>query len=384
MRFDVVIGGAGPVGLCLARALAEQGRRVAVVDRHPRAALEAPAFDGREIALTHASRQLLEALSVWPRLDAETISPLRQARVQDGVSPFALDIGAERGQDAPLGWLVANHRLRRAACEAALAHPGVTLLDSAGVAGLRRHPDQVEATLEDGLALHAELLVAADGRLSALRRQLGVGAELHELGRSMLVCHVAHEQADQGVALEWFAYGATLALLPLTGDVSSLVLTLTPQRAAAMLRLDEDAFSAEVTRLCEGRLGAMRLFSTRHVYPLVSTYARRLAGARFALAGDAAVGMHPVTAHGFNFGLGGVGRLAQALDGQDDAGALAPLQAYARAHRRATWPLYAATQLVARLYTDERPAARLLRGGALRLVAAVTPFRHALQQHLQR
>lgn len=384
MRFDVVVGGAGPVGLCLARALAGQGRRVAVVDRQPRAALAAPAFDGREIALTHASRQLLEALSVWPRLEAETISPLRQARVQDGASPFALEIGGAPGQDAPLGWLVANHRLRRAAFEAALAHPGVTLLDGAGVAGLRRHPDLVEATLEDGLTLHADLLVAADGRLSALRRQLGVGAELHQLGRSMLVCHVAHEQPHQGVALEWFAYGATVALLPLTGDVSSLVLTLTPQRAATMQRLDEDAFSGEVARLCEGRLCALRLASTRHVYPLVSTYARRLAGARFALAGDAAVGMHPVTAHGFNFGLAGVGRLARALDGQDDPGALAPLQAYARAHRRATWPLYAATQLVARLYTDERPAARLLRGGALRLAAAVPPFRHALRHHLQR
>lgn len=383
MRFDVVIGGAGPVGLCLARALAAQGRRVAVVDRQPRAALEAPAFDGREIALTHASRQLLEALSVWPRLDAQTISPLRQARVQDGVSPFALDIGGGQGQDAPLGWLVANHRLRQAAFEAALAHPGVTLLDGAGVACLRRHPDRVEATLDDGLVLQADLLVAADGRLSALRRQLGVGAELHELGRSMLVCHVAHAQPHHGVALEWFAYGATVALLPLTGAVSSLVLTLSPQRAAAMLQLDETAFSAEVSRLCEGRLGAMRMASTRHVYPLVSSYARRLAGARFALAGDAAVGMHPVTAHGFNFGLGGVGRLADALDGHADAGAPAPLQAYARAHRRATWPLYAATQLVARLYADERPGARLLRGGALRLAAAVPPFRQALQHHLQ-
>ncbi|WCE04664.1 5-demethoxyubiquinol-8 5-hydroxylase UbiM [Pseudoxanthomonas sp. JBR18] len=382
MQVDVVVGGGGPVGLCLARALAQQGRTVAVVERQPRTALAAPAFDGREIALTHASRRLLDRLQVWSRLDAGTIAPLCQARVQDGASPFALAIGGEADTGQPLGWLVANHRIRQAAYEAALDQPGVSVLDDVGVAALRRELERVVVTLDDGRLLHTRLLVAADGRLSGLRRQLGVGAELHELGRSMLVCHVAHARPHHGVALEWFAYGGTVALLPLVGDSSSLVLTLAPQQAAAMMALDPTAFAEEVTGLCEERLGAMRLASSRHLYPLVSSYARRLAGPRFALAGDAAVGMHPVTAHGFNFGLAGVERLAAALEGAADPGASPPLQAFARAHRRATWPLYAATQLVARLYTDERPGARLLRRGALR-VAAMPAFRQALRRHLQ-
>ncbi|SEK66019.1 Ubiquinone biosynthesis hydroxylase, UbiH/UbiF/VisC/COQ6 family [Pseudoxanthomonas sp. GM95] len=383
MQFDVVIGGGGPVGLCLAQALAAQGRRVAVVERQPRQVLAEPAFDGREIALTHASRRLLEQLGIWSRLDAATLSPLRQARVQDGASPFALNIAADKRDGEPLGWLVANHRIRRAAFEAVAAQSGITLLDGSSIASLQRGRDHVEATLDDGRRLQAKLLIAADGRLSALRRQLGVGAELHDLGRSMLVCHVAHAKPHHGIALEWFAYGATVALLPLVGNTSSLVLTLSPQRAEALRALDDVAFAAEVTRLCEGRLGAMRPASSRHLYPLLSTYARRLAGPRFALAGDAAIGMHPVNAHGFNFGLAGVERLVEALAGQADPGAEGPLRAFAGAHRRATWPLYAATQLVARLYTNERPAARLLRGGALRLAAAVPPFRQALRMHLQ-
>ncbi|HEX7770206.1 MAG TPA: FAD-dependent oxidoreductase, partial [Dokdonella sp.] len=73
MKHDIAIIGAGPVGLCLARALALQGLHVAVVERQPRAALAEPAFDGREIALTHASMRLLGELGVWGRIPADQV-----------------------------------------------------------------------------------------------------------------------------------------------------------------------------------------------------------------------------------------------------------------------------------------------------------------------
>lgn len=384
---DVLIVGAGPAGLALATALARTGRRVRVLEQQPLAAVQAPQPDGREIALTHRARRILESLGHWQRLPAGEISPLREARVSSGTSPFVLPFSAQReGHDA-LGWLVPNWRLREAAYAAAAAEPGVTVEGDARVTGLAR--DANGATLEvAGPAsprspLRAPLVVAADSRFSATRRLAGIGASSLDFGRVAIVAPLAHEAEHGGVAHECFRYGHTLATLPMAGRVSSAVLTLKADEAPAWLALDDAAFAARIEAQLGGRLGAMRPAGPRHHYPLVAVYAQRFAGPRFALVGDAAVGMHPVTAHGYNFGLYGVEVLARELAPVKDAAGLArALAAYESEHRRVTWPIYTGTNAIVRLFTDDRPPAKLLRGAVLRAARALPPVREMIARQL--
>jgi 2-polyprenyl-6-methoxyphenol hydroxylase-like FAD-dependent oxidoreductase len=134
------------------------------------------------------------------------------------------------------------------------------------------------------------------------------------------------------------------------------------------------------------RLGAMQLESSRHVYPLVGVYAHRFVGQRFAVAGDAAVGMHPVTAHGFNLGLASVERLSElastARAQGRDLGGDALLARYQRRHRAGSLPLYLATATVVRVFTDDRPPVRKLRETILRAGQQLRPFRRLLAAHL--
>lgn len=101
MSPDIVIVGAGPAGLCLARALSGHGLSIVVLERQAEQALAEPAFDGREIALTHGSQALLERLGLWARLPAEDVAVLRDAQVFNGPSLFALKIRASK--PAPSG-----------------------------------------------------------------------------------------------------------------------------------------------------------------------------------------------------------------------------------------------------------------------------------------
>jgi ubiquinone biosynthesis UbiH/UbiF/VisC/COQ6 family hydroxylase len=209
---------------------------------------------------------------------------------------------------------------------------------------------------------------------------------MRDFGKSMLVARVGHEKPHDGIATEWFGRGQTVAMLPLRGDVSSIVLTLSAREIADLMEMAPEAFSADVTRRTDARWGALTLAGTRHAYPLVTTYAMRFVGTRFALIGDAAVGMHPVTAHGFNFGLAGAQRLAEqvraALARRRDIADPGGLLRYEMAHRRATFPLYAATNTIASLYTDDRAPARALRGAVLRLGAALSPVRRLVTAQL--
>ncbi|WP_152224057.1 5-demethoxyubiquinol-8 5-hydroxylase UbiM [Pseudomonas sp. SCB32] len=386
MHVDIAIVGAGPAGLCLARSLSGNGLSVLLIERQPLASLAEPAEDGREIALTHASRAELQRLGMWSRIDPQEISPLRDAQVLNGSSLFALRIEAGQAGAEQLGYFVANQVIRRVAFDAVHECPDVSLVCGRALRSLRMERDGVQLTLDNDSVVRARLLVAADSRFSETRRMLGIGASMEDFGKTMMVCRMAHERPHHNVAWEWFGYGQTLALLPVNGDRSSVVLTLPQREMAPLLELDETAFAHEMERRFDRRLGAMQLLGPRHTYPLVGVFADRFVGPRSALIGDAAVGMHPVTAHGFNFGLQSQRRLAAEVlsthrRGGDIGGAW-PLRRYATAHRLATWPLYQATRLIVGMYTDPRPPVRLLRNAGLRLAQGLPPLRQVIARHL--
>ena len=391
MQFDIVVVGAGPAGLAFAASLAGSGLRLALIEKQPEAALAEPGFDGREIALTHLSMTLLRRLGAWERIPAADISPLREARVLNGISSFALRFDAGSAGDGPLGVLVPNHLIRRSIYQVATALPEVTLLAGQTVASVQTSAQGASVGLADGRSLSARLVVAADTRFSETRRRMGIPATMQDFGKSMLVCRMAHDRPHQGIATEWFGYGQTFAILPLNGDasagdVSGVVLTLPAREMDQVMALEGAAFDADITRRYRHRLGTMRLVSTRHVYPLVGVFAQRFVATRFALVGDAAVGMHPVTAHGFNLGLRGADSLAREISdaigrGRDVADRRA-LARYQADHMRASRPLYLATNATALFYTDDRLPARVLRAAALRLGGRLAPFRRAVVERL--
>lgn len=399
MQFDILISGAGPAGLCMAQALTGAGLRIGVIEPQAEAALANPAFDGREIALTQKSAGLLRHLGLWSRIEADVpaaFSPLRDAQVFNGVSRRALTISHTLTAHGELGWLVSNHHIRRAAWAAVrdsiARHGDITLITGDAVARPQPDAGQMRVTLASGANHTARLLLAADSRFSPTRRAAGIGASQHDFGRTMLVCEMTHDVPHHHVAWEWFGHDQTLALLPMNGDATggahraSVVLTLPHAQIEAMQALDDDAFSADLTRRFEQRLGAMRLASTRHIYPLVGVYPHRLVAERLACVGDAAVGMHPVTAHGFNFGLLGVDTLAHELlaahRGGQDIGAAPVLARYQRRHRLATRPLYEITRAIATLYTRDSRPAHLLRDAALHLAECLPPFKRAVAASL--
>ena len=146
--------------------------------------------------------------------------------------------------------------------------------------------------------------------------------------------------------------------------------------------MDTTAFTNDIAQRLQYQFGEMALVSARFSYPLVSVYADRFIADRFALIGDAAVGMHPVTAHGFNLGLLGAETLAKQIADADDAGSKKALVRFEQRHQRATLPLYLGTNAIAKLYADNRIAARVIRNAGLRLTNTFKPIKRKIIQRL--
>lgn len=384
---DVLIVGAGPAGLALACSLADAGLHSIVLEQAPLAALADPPEDGRDIALTHRSRRLLQSLGLWDRLPTEEVALLKQAHVISGHSPVVLPFDARADGHDNLGWLVPNHRIRAACFAGAQARADhITLHGEARVVALQRNREAATLTLADGRTLRAPLVVAADSRFSGLRKMAGIGARMHDFGRTAIVCRMAHELDHDGIAHECFLRGHTLAILPMAGRQASAVWTVSTDGAAAIQALSDADFAQAVADEFGHKLGAMQTAGTRHAYPLVAVYADRFWAERFVLIGDAAVGMHPVTAHGYNFGLYGIEGLTRELTAAHragrDLGDPQALQAYARAHRATTWPIYLGTNAIVQLFTNDRPAAHLLRNAIVRVSRYLPPLRAAISRQL--
>lgn len=386
MTHDIIVVGAGPAGLSFACSLAATGLRIAVVEKQPKQSLIDPVFDGRDIALTHQSVRILKELGVWARLLVDDISPIREAKVIDGRSAYSLNFDTRDESVEALGYLVSNHHIRKALYDETLTVDTVEIVAGTPVTSVTTDIDGAHVVMADNRDLRASLVVAADSRFSETRRMLGIPASMHDFGRVCIVCRMGHDFAHNGIAFECFHYGRTLAVLPLSGNESSIVITAPMSARNSIMDMPEDQFSEDTRHRFGNRYGEMRLLTKRFAYPLVAVHAKRFFATRFALIGDAAVGMHPVTAHGFNLGLSGQEILAkaviQATRQGTDIGNSRILERFDTRHKRTTRPIYHGTNAIVRMFTDDRASAKLLRQLTLRLANNFPPIKQAIRHRL--
>jgi ubiquinone biosynthesis UbiH/UbiF/VisC/COQ6 family hydroxylase len=377
--YDIVIVGAGPAGLSFACLASEHGLKIALIDQQGEELLAAPPSDGRDIALTHRSIQILKKIGAWSNIAVEDIAAIKRACVKNADQSYVLNFDHDRTGRTALGYLVSNHIIRAALYRAAKTRENVEFVTGATAMDLKLGPSIATVSLSSGEMLEAPLVVAADSRFSEMRRKAGIGAEMRDFGHVCIVCRMKHEKPHGGTAYEWFDTDKTLAVLPLNNNESSIVITQPTGSAARAMDIPGGEYAADVERRFAGQWGAMELSGERHAYPLVATYADSFCTRRFALIGDAAVGMHPVTAHGFNFGLRGADTLAAkvtaAAQAALDIGAVSVLEGYDREHRKATYPLYIATNALVRLFTNNHAVARIARSLVLLVGSGLSPIK---------
>ena len=389
MQADVLVCGGGMVGLTLGLALAQGGLKTVIADAAPPAALLDPAFDGRVSALAFASVRMLTALGVWDRLTPDA-QPIREILVTDGAagrpaSPFSLHFdAAEVGADS-LGHIAENRHIRGALYDAVGRAANLTLLAPASVKSVVAEGGGAVVTLADGSRIAASLAVAADGRDSPLRAQAGINVIGWSYPQTGIVATVEHERPHNGVAYEHFLPSGPFAILPMTGNRSSLVWTEDKRKAPALLALDEAGFNAELARRFGNHLGATKSAGPRWSYALSFHLARSFVAPRLALAGDCAHGIHPIAGQGLNLGLKDAAALAEVLlDAARlgrDIGAADTLKRYERWRRFDSFALAASTDALNRLFSNDIAPLRALRDVGLGIVDSIGPARRFFMRH---
>ena len=384
IQVDVVIAGGGLVGLTLGVALAGAGIETAVVDGAPPAAMKGAAFDGRVSSIALGSRRVLDGIGVWPAL-ADDAQPILEIRVSDGDAPLFLHYDHETVGSDPLGYIVENRSIRAALLERAEALTALRHLAPASVEALEPAGSGVEARLADGRCVRARLAVAADGANSGLRAAAGIETVRWSYEQTGIVCTVLHERPHRGIAHERFLPAGPFAILPMTGDRSSLVWTERAALAPSLMEASSEVFARELGARFGDFLGALEPTGPRWSYPLRLTHATRYVAPRLALAGDAAHAIHPLAGQGFNLGIRDAAVLAELVVDRArlglDIGGDDVLTRYQRRRRFDSVVLMGVTDGFNRLFSNDNQGLRLVRAMGLAAVNEMPPVKRFFMRH---
>jgi 2-octaprenylphenol hydroxylase len=381
LQFAVIIAGGGMVGTALACALADAGLPVALIEtREPQRTWPAGEIANRVSALSRASQRILERLGAWPRVQTLGASPYRAMQVWDSGAGGSIRFDSAAVAEPDLGHIVENRVVQLALWERLQALPAATPLCPARIRRFQPEPDCIRVELEDGRHLSAALLVGADGRDSAVRSAAGIPTQGWDYDQHALVANVTHELPHEETCWQRFLPSGPLAFLPLADGGSSIVWSTQPHQARELQQLDEAAFCYRLGQAFGQRLGRMLSCGPRGVYPLRLQHAERYVQPRLALVGDAAHAIHPLAGQGVNLGLLDAAQLAddllQAQARERNLGGLPTLRRYERARKGDNLAMLAAMDAFKRVFSNDLPPLRRLRGAGLNLADRLPPLKH--------
>ncbi len=373
---DCLIAGGGYVGLSTAVAIksAAPHMDVTVVDLAPKDAID---NDTRASAIAAAANNMLDQLGIWQEIlkDAQPINKMiiTDSRTSDVVRPIYLTFGDDKEQsdNRPFAHMLPNKSLIKALRSKA-EEIGINMIHQESVEHFENEAASVRVELGSGKFFRTKLLIAADGVRSRLRAASGIRTVHWPYDQMGIVITVSHERPHNGVAEEHFLPAGPFAILPLKGNRSSLVWTESSRDAKRLLAADELTFQLELEQRFGHKLGDISVEGDRKAFPLGLTLSREFVRDRFALAGDAAHGIHPISGQGLNLGFKDAAALAETIVEADrlglDIGLVSVLERYQKWRRFDTVQMGIVTDVLNRLFSNDNPVLRLARDVGLGMV----------------
>jgi 2-octaprenyl-6-methoxyphenol hydroxylase len=381
-EFDVAIVGGGLVGASLALGLAGTGVRALLIESVAPDSAAQPSFDERTTALGNASRRIFQGLGVWDDISRDAAA-IRAIHVSDaGRFGFARLKAADHGIDA-FGYVVPNRVIGTALWRRLAGAGGVEIRVPAGIEDLdittERAYFKVVTTAGAREVTSARLLVAADGAHSTVREAAGIDTGVEDYDQVAIVAAVAGDRAHDGTAYERFTSTGPVAVLPLRGGAYGTIWSCAPQRAAAMLALEDDAYLAELQSRFGWRAGKFRRIGRRASYPLKLSRAATTVARRTVLIGNAAQALHPIAGQGFNLGLRDAALLAEVIAGATgDVGSAELLRKFADWRVADRGGVVRFTDGLVKLFGSRMPGVSLMRNLGLLAFDLSPPAKRAL------
>ena len=362
---DIVVVGAGLVGLSTAIVFAQQGRNVCLVDaKKPAIKLKKP-WDERVYALTAVTEHWLKSIGVWAHVDASRVNPINAMHIFDDAGERPLVLRDEDANLSKLGLIIESQNLMHALWQQLNVldanNAAVTVITDTPSQSLVNTQQKTVLSLANGQQIAAKLLVAADGVDSWVRKQANISVIKKDFKQTAIVANFKVEKHHQNVARQWFSPHDVLALLPLPGKMVSMVWSVSTERAVELLALPGEelahhVYIRHVHAQSQAVLGGLTQVGKTQSFSLNQQTASQFIAGRLVIVGDAAHQIHPMAGQGVNLGFRDVMELASRatnLHAMQDVGDIMFLRQYERARKADIVIMNSLTSGLDSLYANE-------------------------------
>jgi 2-octaprenylphenol hydroxylase len=378
-HFDIVILGGGLNGAALASALKNGPHSIALVEPHPPSSPGPEAiWDSRIYAYSPGNVEWLKGLGGWnDPVRAQAVYAMRIHGDDAGHLTFdAIDAGLPE-----LAWIAENSRLQSAIWQTLVGHPNVRIIQSPANAVTWGSEARHQLHLHDGQVLTTDLLIGADGAISWLRAQAGIGYDEEDYKHIGVVANFETEKPHRGSAFQWFRADSVLAYLPLPGNRISMVWSTPPELATELQALPPEELARRATAAGAGALGNLRCITPAAGFPLKRRRAHEWVRPGLALIGDAAHTVHPLAGQGVNLGFRDSRLLAEVLASGGNPGEIGRLTAYAARRMEDVASMQFTTGSLKKLFARDDSLTRALRNWGMSFANQIHPINQALTRH---
>ncbi|NKC00361.1 MAG: FAD-dependent oxidoreductase [Pseudomonadales bacterium] len=372
----IVVVGGGLVGAATVLGLAAHGREVTLIDRkRPEVSAGKLGADIRNVALNPRSQSLLENLDVWT---LERVVPYKHMVVWEERGTARVTFNAQELGRSELGWLIEVSPLLTRMWAA--FGDRVTLIEG-GVEALDVD-DAVTLQLDGDRTTVCDLLIAADGGQSAIRRGLGVGVDERPVDQMALATVVRTSLSHRDTAWQRFLRDGPLALLPsIEPDLVSIVWTGSVAETKRRVELTDTEFCRLLTQASESRLGDVIAVDTRVSFPLTQQHVTDpVMGSQVVFIGDAARVIHPLAGLGVNLGFEDVSALLAIAEKTDNLCRPDVWRRFSRERAFRAKTMIRILEGLNRLYGAQDPGIGLIRNLGVRWVDNVSGVKHQIMR----
>ncbi len=384
--YDLLIGGGGLAGNCLALALKDSGLKIALIEAVSRQQLHNLPAGDRALALSAGSVMMLEALGIWEKVKTKATA-IKDIHISDKGHFGKTRLSAkQQGVDA-LGYVIAARDIETPIAQM-IDDAGITQFCPARIECLNIDNKAIQVNLkqeEKPFKLSAKLLVGADGGQSTIRKLLEIKQHKTEYGQTAIITTVKSTKPHHNTAYERFTRSGPLALLPIDSYQSAVVWTRSHDEAKALLSTSEVEFINQLQQCFGYRLGKLSLAAKRLTFPLTLIRAEKMRGQRSVIIGNAVHQLHPVAGQGFNLGLRDVVQLAEMLIEQyklgRDIGDANFLQTYAKTRTQDHNKVINFTNSVVKIFSNQFLPLAAIRNSGLILLDHIPVAKNLLATH---
>ncbi|MFK7761527.1 MAG: FAD-dependent monooxygenase [Candidatus Midichloriaceae bacterium] len=305
IEFEVIISGAGYVGMSLACLLAKQNLRIAIIDNNDsyKNVNAKSKFPSRIFAIASASMEIFKNIGIADQIMNHAQS-INQILIEDCENNENLTFDPKDLNLQNFGFMVDEMHILNSLNEGVKKCKNIAIYAKHEITQVVNHPYNIEIKFSNNKTLTSKLLIVAEGKNSKTRDLVGIKTKQTGYKQDAIVFDLKHEFNHQGIAVEKFLKAGPFAILPKRGGHESCIVWTDKNGVGKILAsMSKDDVAYMIKSKLDNYLGDIEVTSDIIYFPLSLVYAKSYIKDKTILCGDAMHSIHPIAGQGLNLGL---------------------------------------------------------------------------------